>query len=250
MPAKYKAQKSLDPIWIRQYWRHRDILWDEIVGLSTSLYLLERIIAFDFQLFQPKAQNIFWHTTANSLYESCVLSVWRIAVDSGADLLTLSKFKAQTLVHITNPEAKKSVLRKLKRVDFEKSIESVQGQIRKLRHSRYGHLKPVLPILVEVRDLRAIAANCLRLLNALSFEVVLHALPPAYLEWPSDVDLILGAIVCHSGILDMPEKEPAKWKEVADALTKYSRSLLNWCRRQHGLAEIGDSTANATSDDQ
>jgi hypothetical protein len=173
------------------------------------------------------------------------MSAWRIAVDSGPDLLTLSKFKAQTLAHITDPKAKRRVLLELKNVDFEKSIESVREQIRNLRHSRYGHLRTTLPVHLEVKDLGEIANKCLSLLNVLSFEVVLHALPPAYFHWPSDIDLILGTIVSRSDVLEMPEKDPAKWREISDTLTQYSRSLFNWCRRQHGLAEIGDNAADS-----
>ena len=91
--SKASKEEILDPTWLEEYQKQYDALWSQVSMLVTRIYILGKISRFPFEpLFEPK-QVTFWTEVSFSLYESALLAIWRIAVDTGSDFLTLRSLK-------------------------------------------------------------------------------------------------------------------------------------------------------------
>ena len=78
----------IDPLWIDEYERLRDEIWDQLIDYNCSLFLIERIETFPFGVLVPLPDNrAFWHLTKKALVERCIMIAWRITVDDHKDTL-------------------------------------------------------------------------------------------------------------------------------------------------------------------
>lgn len=133
-----EAEKILNPRWFKIYKNDMNALSLQLVELNTNLFILEKIVTFNFELF-GSGNNTFWVMVAGSLSESCIMCAWRIAIDTDGDCLTVAQLKNSIVKNIIDPEALKCLKTQLKKVDFDKRTREVSRTIQEVRHTRYAH---------------------------------------------------------------------------------------------------------------
>ena len=92
-------EELFDLLWLEVYEKSVDVLWWQLVRLNSSLLILERILFFPFDLFETNPHH-FWRLIENALFESCVITIWRIAIDTDSQVLTISKLKNEIAEHV------------------------------------------------------------------------------------------------------------------------------------------------------
>ena len=88
----------IESSWIDSYKQTIDVLWWQLVRLNANIYNLEKILAFPFELFDPISPRHFWKLVENALFDSCVLIIWKVAVDNDfGEGITLQQFKNEII---------------------------------------------------------------------------------------------------------------------------------------------------------
>ncbi|MCX5801290.1 MAG: hypothetical protein NTX17_07890 [Candidatus Eisenbacteria bacterium] len=245
------SEDLLKPEWIGTYNTELDALWSQAVQLNSCLYLLEKIARFPFNVFMFRG-HLCWTLIAGTLYETCLMAIWRIAVDTGADVLTLRSFKNE-LMQNAQDGAKLLIADRIKSVDFDNRVVTVERSVRQLRRDWLAHLirevasvaqaegkgMPIIPVdrLKLVRD----AIN--DLITALSFDAgraftylpysenVIH---PIGTDPRSDIEKILDHLVESSPVFSMPEEQPDYWRHARKSFTEQELTRYNEYRTRLG----------------
>lgn len=248
-----KAKDLLKTDWLPTYNTQLDLLWYQAVQLNSNLYLLERIATFPFDMFAVWDQ-LCWSLIARSLYESCIMSIWRIVADTGSDILGLRQFKNEVLRQATDGRARDHIRRRLEAASFEKRVTKIQAAVKELRHNWLGHLMrdsvsrehasgrgmPIVPVgtLETVRD----AVN--EIITALSFDSGRAFTYPEYSSnviYPTtgdsrpDIERVLDLVARSSPVLSMPEDMPDVWQHSRNALSEKELEQYNIYRKKFGL---------------
>ena len=248
--SEVPPEELLEPSWFETYEKSADALWWQLVRLNSNLLVLERIVFFPFDLFDTGPHH-FWRLIENALFESCLMVISRIAIDTDPDVLTLNKLKIEIVGHI-KAEYAEPLRATLKPLAFERAIESFRSRIRDIRdnyiaHFNQGrHLRPTprellkedKEILSELKSYTNIANNYF---DFLCFGRRKAVLPWGYNSEPSDsldIDDILFRIARDSPILNAPESNPALWSSIRQGLSLEEIDTLNEYRRKFKLSEI------------
>jgi len=93
----YSPKDLFEEPFLSHYEKVMNILWWEIVRLNSTVYVLKRILGFDFNVFHSAfTKDSFWKLVKGSFYESCVLCLWKIDVDNDFEKgMTLNQIKNQ-----------------------------------------------------------------------------------------------------------------------------------------------------------
>jgi len=134
---KLPPKDLLLPSWSDEYEEKIDLIHQQLVRLNSSTFILEKLFSFRFDLFTPFNQN-FWALIEQALFETCIMIVWRVGVDSHAEGLTLQQLKKEVL-HNLKDDYKEEFRRLVKGANFEKTISSVKPTISKIRHNYIAH---------------------------------------------------------------------------------------------------------------
>jgi hypothetical protein len=256
MASIFTAKKILDPLWFKTYTEDIKALAVQLLQFNTDLFILEKIINFEFRLFgYVPGRNTFWRFIADSLYESCIMCAWRIAVDTDSRCLTASKLKKEILNNVTDEDARKHLKRELERVAFNRKCREVTEIIKEMRHKRYAHLNKLTARAmagggnfpsVPLRDLRMVRDTLNEFIQIMGFEANYMFLPRDYdpsLKRPLDVDdrpdivRLLDDMAFKSEILHFPEKQPELWSQLRNRYSKPLINKINMYRKKFGLPE-------------
>ena len=251
-----ETKKILAPTWIPDYKKEIDAIWLQVVELNSNLFLLEHISKFPFKLFLVRPPT-FWTLTGNALYESCVMCVWRMAVDADGDYLTAAQLKNAVLKNTVDAAAKLSLQAELKAVEFEKTLKAIKQKIRDLRHNQYGHFsrRVIAPTgasgaavpRVSLTDLKTVRDRLNALLQVLALDTELMFLPLDYdpkVQHPSNTDPrpdiveLLDMIAFNSQIIRDPENNPELWEHRRKLMEQDELDALNLYRHKLGLPKM------------
>jgi hypothetical protein len=250
----FEARKILAPQWFATYKSDIDALASQCVKLNTNLFILEEIIKFDFNLFAADRKT-FWIFVADSLFESCIMCAWRIALDTDSDCLTAAKLKNEILANLTDNDARKHLISELKRVDFDKRLKEVKQKIKEARDNLYAHLNKQMARAmaggghfpnVPLRGLKMVRNTLNEFIQVLGFEANYMFLPIDYnpsVRRPIDVDprpdivQLLDDIACKSEIIHWPEKDPTLWSDLRNVYSSVRIDKINMYRKKLGLPE-------------
>ncbi len=130
------SRDLLDDAWLESYDQGIDLLSEQILKLNMCIYALKKITIFPFELFDPFVEHHFWKLVIDSLFETCVMTFWRIAVDENKEGLTLNQFKNQIRSHFTDHAYSKSLNELVKKRHFDDGIK----RIKIVRHNFIAHM--------------------------------------------------------------------------------------------------------------
>ncbi|MDQ3584765.1 MAG: hypothetical protein M3407_03230 [Acidobacteriota bacterium] len=245
------AKNVLEESGLHEYEAGMGFFYSELVELNTILYLAEQIVQFPFDLFTHRDDIIFFTIVMGSFHDSAILIITRLATDQAGDLFTLPRFKNRVRDWVKS-KFKDAFDVRLREARFEAGVKSLFEKARELRRHRIAHttqefisggVKLSRPNISELKELRD-ALNSL--LDALSFNVEHMMLPipydprvihPVESNHKTDIEKILDRIAKDSHILNMPEKNPERWRYRRSNLSEDKLKILNQYRRKFNLPE-------------
>jgi hypothetical protein len=247
----------IDPSWLETYKRQQKVLWEQLINLNCYIFLIEKIEAFPFDVFLPLYDDrIFWRLAKNSMIETSLMIVWRIAVDTGGDSLTLNRFKNEIFQHLRDDQTKKDLGARIRNDGFEIKITGLKEKVNHARHNYLAHLNREAHITPDERRIaqNAVSLNELRslrdalrdLFDVLGFEHLYVLWPWGYLDGQrqrqsTDIDRLLDGIAKESYLLNMPEYNPEVWEMKSLNLSQRELGIINDYRPKFGLSPMPQS---------
>lgn len=245
------APKDLiESTWLDSYEQNIDALWWQLVRLDSTIFVLEKIISFPFDLFLPLPKRHFWNLVENTLFEMCVLIIWKVAVDNKEEGLTLQQIKNKILQHLRKEDYRDQFRRALKNVDFEKTVSTFKHKITHIRHNYIAHFNlnaNVNPTPEQIRERTLLFPELKKYRDIIKsfFDLLCFghrkALKPIEYEYDncSDIEQLLDNFAKDSALLNLPEKEPDYWPIHRENLSEQELEILNKYRTKFGLSEVG-----------
>lgn len=251
-------EEIVDPAWLEEYNKQINALWSEVYTLVTRVYLLGKISRFPFEPLYAGSQVPFWTTIYFALFESAILAIWRIAVDTGGDFLTLRSLKNEIFKNIRSGgphddgDIKAALAKALKDSKFEEAVSDVEESVRDLRHTYIAHLRRERATGAELRTsdflpvvrIEQITEVIKAKLNILAFYQRFPYLPIQYdpsvreadgLRQEPDIDILLTRLAEESKILHSPETSPLQWPHRKKRMSSEHLDQINYYREKLGL---------------
>lgn len=245
----------LDPSWLDSYKKQMEAFWWQIVRLNSSMYVLERIAEFRFDVFLEQPHH-FWNLVRNALVESCILIIWKIAVDPGPDALGLRQFKNQVFKHIRIENIRMQIAQLFRDGGLDSQLKTLEVKIPDIRHKFIAHLnrdlvtdptpgqieqmKLLFSDLAEYRDTvnSYFAVFCFGTARMLvPIEYCSETRHPPGTDSRSDIEQILDGIARQSSILNLPERNHDHWSAIRNAFPHDAIDAVNTYRAKFGLPE-------------
>lgn len=252
---RFDPKEILTAAWHDQYEEEKKTIGQELIKLNACVLVLEKVNGFPFHIFAPyREKSHFWELTSICLFESAVLAIWKVGIDSKADGLTLRQFKNDILRrYVDRQEVRVQLQDALRVVDFEARLSRLEGKVRDLRHHIVAHWsRGWLNADFEFRSKRAVDVAHLKstaqvldeLFHLLCFRSDFATLPDDYfLEkhnpgMSTDIDRLLDDIARKSPTLRRPEENPEAWQELKTKLSPEDIELFNSYRTKLGLETV------------
>jgi len=249
-----RPQDLLEPTWLATYEQNIDVLHQQLVRLNSNIFILDKILPFPFGLFKPYPR-LFWNRVINALFETCILALWRIAVDSSDVGLTLRHLKNEIFQHFCEDEYKQHFAKVLKSTRIEESVSALEPKITTLRHDYIAHFNLAANIspTPEQNEQRVLLFSELTsyrdavnsFFDLLCFARKKLLLPLGYHpdvihpgDARSDIEQLLDCVARESIVLNLPEENPQHWEAFRKNLSEADVKKLNQYRAKFGLPEV------------
>jgi len=231
--------------WLESYETKRDAIWRQLVTLNSSVFVLEKISSFRFDLFVTERMH-FWDLVENALVETCVLVIWRVGVDCHEKGLTLQQLKNDLQENLLPQYA--VAFNELVRTSWlSQRVSRIEPKIKEVRDNYIAHFnlsKRVKPTPEEVKTRSLLLPELKGFRDTLNsyFELLCFGhgramLPPAYvLPGGTDVEEMLSGIARNSYLLSLPENDPELWALNKSEHSESDLRVLNEYRTQFGLS--------------
>jgi hypothetical protein len=242
------------PSWLQQYEEDCRAIWWELVRLNHNLFILGRVAAFPFHLFDGFIP-LFWRLAFSAFFETSLLIISKLTEDGISGTLTLRKFKNEIMQNLQEDRYKNELARALKAQDFERTISLLEPRVKQLRHNYLAHfnrdwnVKDPTPEQVRERGVRLSDLQTLRdRLNSL-FELLCFGdrrgfltieyhpdvVRPPGSDPRTDIEVALDNIARDSAMLNMPERRPEIWPLYRERLSEEDLGTLNRYRVKFGV---------------
>lgn len=251
--SKLGAKEVLIDDVLPEYERGMDFFYlEQLVPLNASIYIIERVLQFPFELFVNPEDTVFFRLLIDNFYTAGLLTITKLATDSGKDLYTILQFKNWVAQQV-RAEFREDFHKYLKQAKFDKKTRDMFERARELRNTSGAHIKRdlVLGNLEQDRlsfaELKALRDALNSLLEILSFDRGHLMLPipyhsdvmhPAGIDSRSDIERILDSLAKDSHILNLPEKNPDHWAAFRKNLSEVNLEAINKYRAKFGLPEV------------
>jgi len=246
------AKDVLEDDALVEYEEGLSFFYSELVGLNVNIYILDQVAQFPFDLFVPRDDRIFWDMVIRNFFSAGVLTITRLATDNAADLHTLISFKNR-IRQLVKHEYKQSFDTRLRQARFDRETHALLESARQLRVNSIAHTrKNRVPegaesIRINFSELKALRDALNLLLDALSFNVENMVLPipynpkvlhPAGSDARTDVEKILDCLARDSYLLNMPERNPERWRHRRERLSDEAIRQVNSYRQKFNLPAV------------
>lgn len=250
MLNELSPNEILEATWLTSYEENIEVLWQQLIKLNLSIHALKKLISFPFDFFETTPQH-FWKLVVNSLFETCVMTLWRVAVDTDENILTLQKFKNQICQHVQDEKYRILLKDSLRQRNLNSEIKFLGPKIAEIRHNFIAHLnilQHTVPasswfsqeplVFSEIEQYQKIVNEYFEVLCFKNFRALL---PWEYLSDDAsndEIDNLLTNIARHSTLINTPEKNPYLWPGIRDSLTESQLEILNKYRSKVGLSLV------------
>lgn len=137
---KLPLGETFEAEYVYKYLENRDILLHEMTRANTVLFILKKLHDFPLEKYFPFG-SIFLSTVTDSLFDTCIMCLWRISVDESFSTgLTLRKFKNEIFQKLKSDEFKNQFRDELRVLEFNSKVQIVEQQIKDIRHNFIAHL--------------------------------------------------------------------------------------------------------------
>lgn len=253
-----QPKKILDSGFLEDYNKSVEAIWWQLVSLSSKVLVLEKIIAFRFDLFDDNYPSIhFWNLTINSIYESSILCVWRVSIDNAHGVgMTLNQLKNKIFQNIQDVQVREQFAEELKSIDFDNRVADTNKKITELRHNLISHFNYVkysspqanqnMPT-INMDELNEIQRKIVEYFNILCFGEMKAVYPIEYdsevihsngYDQRLDIEKILDGIAKASYYIKGDQDNPEVWRMHIDSLSKEDLAVINHYRNKFNKPKI------------
>jgi hypothetical protein len=250
MLNELSPNEILEDTWLTSYEGNIEVMWQQLIRLNLSTRALKKLISFPFDLFETTPQH-FWKLVVTALFETCVMTLWRVAVDTDENVLTLQKFKNQICRHVQDKKYCKLLKDSLKQRNLDTEIKLLNPKIEEIRHNFIAHLNilqhtaPASSKLFQEPLVFSEIEQYQKVVNEY-FEVLCFKNFRALLPWEymsdeasnDEIDNLLINIARCSTLVNAPEKNPYLWPGIRDSLTDSHLEILNKYRSKSDLSLV------------
>jgi len=248
-----RISEIIHPAYVDAYELEVGGIANEITNFNANLYLLEKIFNFPWDLilddFGP-----FWEYVEKALFDSVILSIWKLSIDQDPQGLTLGRLRNKIVKDYIKPEFKDELIDRLKVASYDSKLAVIQGIYTENRHNYVAHFNFQKATAPTAEDIAArqldfkVLLGTRDLINSiyqvLSFDRYAF-LPVQY--YPdsmnvaaggpigTDIDKLLDLIARHSEAVNMPERQPEFWEYFKESRFKEEIEVLAALRRKFGL---------------
>ena len=233
---------------------HQDI-WDRIVQLRTSVFILRHIDRFPFDLFTMPNEIVFWSMVMLNFHDIAIININTIMNDEGSDVHTLPKFRNKIMKEWIKDKYKNNFSACLRPYESEKrkpNIDELLERAKGLRHNFIAHrlLEPKTKLSISdlseftIDELDELAKFIELLFEICSFHGGHSTLPLGYVESTiggerviPDIEEILDSIARKSDLLNLSEKDNSQWQYHKKTLSQEDINEINRYRKKFGLPE-------------
>lgn len=247
-------EKILKESYIENYNKDIEAIWWEVVKLNSILFVLSKIVKFNFKLFSSHlTKDHFWQLLLQSHYESAVLSLWKIEVDNSFEKgKTLNQIKNEIILNFKDDIIKKLFIAELKKKVFSGELSEISEKVKLLRHNIVAHLNfDGLPkpqnsenTKIKFEELELYTMHINKFFELLCFGSGKFVIPLEYYEEDNliknnnrktDIEEILDTIVKESHIFNLQKNKPEIWEFMFPKLEQRDKDEINFYRRKFGL---------------
>ena len=226
---------------------------NEITNFNANLYLMEKIFNFPWDLILDD-YGPFWEYVEKALFDSVILSIWKLCIDQDPQGLTLGKLRNKIMIDYVKPEFRDEIIGRLKSANYDTKLAEVQGIYTEIRHNYVAHFnfkKTTTPSAEEITarqlDLKVLLGTR-NLMNSMYQVLSLDRyayLPVQY--YPDslniaaggppgiDIDNFLDLLARNSEAVNMPERQPEYWKLFKELRSPEEIEILLSLRKKFGL---------------
>ena len=248
-------ESLIEPNWLDSYEKEITALWWQLVRLNANLFILKKLADFPFHLLGFIRQP-FWDLVRYSLSEASVMIIWRVALDTDPDALTLRRLKNSIVQNLREEKHRSQLKRLLRKIDFEGAMSDLGPRVRDLRHKLLAHMDRDLNVDPRPEQIKqfslylaylAVLQDKLNsLFESLCFGKQRLPLPidyhpevrhPPGVDARPDIETLLDCVAKESALLNMPEQQPEVWPRWRKNLSPEELEVLNKYRVELGLPE-------------
>lgn len=177
-----------------------DIVWQELVKLNTNIFLLEKILAFDFES-NVANEPTFWAYTVEALYDASILICWKLLSDQNG--FRVSVLKNAILKQYLKGECVSVFNHSIREVYLDARLKEEKEKLEIARNKQVAHLdlkdkKSVENVVITISELSSLTALLLDYFKIISFSNK-SVLPLQYVpkigcsaeEQKTDIDFLL-----------------------------------------------------------
>ncbi len=238
------------PTFQDKYIAEMTALSKNVARLNVYTSLIQKFIDYRLDLFGGYG-NRTWGVIACSLFESCILIIYKIVFDPNGDSVTLRQMKNSIYQNLKTDELKKEFSKKLKQIEFENEMCGFEKEVARLRHKIIAHLDrkelytSIPTILKDFKeftdDLNRIIENIKDFSSALCLGYKLDLLPHDHmyaiygLVTDKEIETLLNSTLKSSPAINLPERDPEAWKIWKQRLSGEEIKIFNENRRRCSL---------------
>ena len=119
-----KPEDVIEPEFLDSYTERIEAIWHQVVKLNSNVYCLKHIHKSPFDLFEPMRKP-FWILVKDSMFESSIMIINKILIDTDGEALTLHQLKNK----IVNCFIKE---------EYKEQFNAVFGNYKDLRVYQFG----------------------------------------------------------------------------------------------------------------
>jgi AbiU2 len=248
-----KTTDIIAPTHIAAYELEVGTIANEVTNFNANLYLMQKVFNFPWDLILDD-YGPFWEYVEKALFDSVILSIWKLCIDTEARGLTLSKLKNNILRDYIKAEFRDEFNARVKAADYNAKLAAVQGVYTEIRHNYVAHfnfMKNAKPTADEIKarqlDLKVIF-DTRDLINTMYQVLSLDRyafLPVQY--YPdsmnlavggppgTDIDKLLDLIAQNSEIVNMPERQADYWPIFKESRPPKEIEFILAMRKKFGM---------------
>jgi hypothetical protein len=250
--ADMEPEELLEPAFAKRYTRLHNDYWQRLSRIHGTLFSLEQLSEFPFDLIYGPGQMEFWRLVVENFLDIIMLNLYGLVKDTGEDVHTLPSFRNEMIKGPWLCEEHRDLLKQvLAECKFDGAVKSIAERVEEIRpHIAHrlvdkatGDVKRPL-VGVNLKELSRLFNAVHALFSALSFG-------RAYITLAGDLtpstvggqptrtclDTVLDAVLRDSEFVNMPERRGKFWPMHRAHTDEAMLSLMNKLRRRVGLPE-------------
>lgn len=228
-------------------------VWLEVVRLNSNIFCLKVLKDFPFDVLDEWSS--FWRITFENFIEMSIISIWKLAIDSKKDSLTLLKLKNEILKNIIDAEYKDYYRKRAKKVKFDNNFNKLSESIKLIRNKKIAHFDEKFNVSADpdpsqiptniyfIDNLDSMLKQINNLFQCISIDMGRGLLFPSHAirtsKYLSDVDKVLLSIAMKNDLLNMPEEQPGYWPTYKEGnVSKEKLNIINTWRQKIGKEPV------------